>query len=273
VDFVSKLLMGNVTNHALAYNSSLNHLYVGFGPTFAVLNVRDRAHPALVGWADVVTSYSITGLAYPGSGTTVYATAGSGGLLKIDVSDPASPSKTGTCSPVGYAWDLHLVGTQAFVANGIGGGLSVIDTSTMTLTTSYNTLDKCYDVSVLGNYAYVADGNAVLVLDITTAPPTLMGTFATGSAQGVSAVSVGGLPRVFVADAMNTDLRILDAQNPSVPILLGSLDVTGNGADVWVDPTGSLAYLANGLGGLRVVSVSDPANPAEIGRASCRERG
>jgi hypothetical protein len=263
VDLVSKVLMGSISTHAIAYNASTKHLYVGFGPTFAVLNVRDRAHPALVGWADVATNASITGLAYPGSGTTVYAAAGLGGLLKIDVSDPASPSKTGTCSLAGYAWDLQLVGGQAFVADGIGVGLAVVDTATMTLTTSYNTPQACRDVAVLGNYAYVADGTSLLVLDISVVPPVLTGSYATGNSQGVSALYVGATPRVFVADSSSPDLRVLDASNPSAPSLLGSLETTGSGADVWVDPTASLAYLANGWGGLRVVSVSDPANPVE----------
>ncbi len=262
IDFVSRLFMGDATNHALAYNASTKHLYVGFGPTFAILNVFDKAHPALLGWADIAPGTQINGLAYPGSGTVVYAAAGSTGLIKVNVSVPASPSVSATCDTPGFAWDLFLSGSQAFVADGTGG-LRVINTTSMTETTSYDTPGNATDVSVLGAYAYVADWGTLQILDITVVPPVFAGSLPTVSSRGVSAVSVGGLPRVFVADSGTPDLRIVDASIPATPTQIGSLNTTGNGYDVFVDSGATTAFLANGIGGLRTINVTNPALPLE----------
>jgi hypothetical protein len=130
-------------------------------------------------------------------------------------------------------------------------------------TTSYDTPGNALDVSVLGGYAYVADYGTLQILDITTVPPSFAGSLATVGSRGVSAISVGGFPRVFVADSGTPDLRIVDASNPTAPTQVGSLNVEGAGMDVWVNSGATTACLANNWGGLRTVDVTDPAVPVE----------
>ena len=58
--------------------------------------------------------------------------------------------------------------------------------------------------------------------------------------------------------------RILDVSDPSSPVDRGSLDLYPDGVG-GLDVTGSLAYLANGTGGLRIVDVTNPSSPTVRG--------
>ena len=79
----------------------------------------------------------------------------------------------------------------------------------MTETTSYDTPGNATDVSVLGGYAYLADGATLQILDITVVPPVFAGSLPTvRSPGGGSAISAGGFPRVFVAVSGTPDLRM-----------------------------------------------------------------
>ena len=62
-----------------------------------------------------------------------------------------------------------------------------------------------------------------------------------------------------------TETALPDTHTPEPPVLLsevGALDELGSVADVHV--SGEYAYLADSSGGLQVVDISDPANPARV---------
>ncbi|MBI2939849.1 MAG: hypothetical protein HYY04_05365 [Chloroflexi bacterium] len=163
-----------------------------------------------------------------------YAYVGVGPRLVIlDVSDPADPV---------------LVGRSALLP-GVVNGLAV-------------------DAS----HAYIAAGDRGLrILEVGTNPasPTEVGFFDTSGWTSDVAV-VGNL--AYLADG-HLGLRILDVTNPAGPVEVGAYDTPGWTAGLAV--AGRYVYLADSAtrnkdgqnvpGSLRVVDVSDPAHPTEVG--------
>gem|GEM_PF-1040669 len=116
------------------------------------------------------------------------------------------------------------------------------------------------NVDVSGRYAYVAAGEAGLVVVDVANPrvPVIVGTVDTpGNADDVKVV--GNL--AYVADGPS-GLQIVDVSNPAAPVILGAVDTPGDAQDVAVH--GNLALVADGPGGVQVIDVSAPAHPVLI---------
>jgi hypothetical protein len=79
---------------------------------------------------------------------------------------------------------------------------------------------------------------------------TLVGSV-TNAAQEIAYIATGSY-----------GLAIVDVSNFQTPIVLGQVGFAGNASDVAVDPALNLAAVADRFGGLRLVNVVDPANPA-----------
>ncbi|MDD1458344.1 cadherin domain-containing protein, partial [Dolichospermum sp. ST_sed7] len=111
-------------------------------------------------------------------------------------------------------------------------------------------------VQVVGNYAYVADGDSGLqIIDISNpTTPTLKGNYDTsGLAYGVQVVG----NYAYVAD-YTSGLQIIDISNPTTPTLKGNYDTSGYALGVQV--VGNYAYVADSDGGLKIINVSEFAN-------------
>jgi len=119
------------------------------------------------------------------------------------------------------------------------------------------------DVAVQGDYAYVAVGLRLVVLDVSEPiTPTEVGSTAPFP-QFVEGVAVSGA-LAYVADGI-AGLRVVNVIDPSNPIEVGACDTPGYAEGVAV--AGGYAYVADGHYGLRIVDVSDPTNPAEVAYA------
>lgn len=154
-----------------------------------------------------------------------------------------------------------------------------------------------YNVAVAGNYAYVGQGQDMLVIDITdpsnpsrvgrvTTPAlvnnvALSGNYAyvangenglvivdvtnkttptirgTYDSESAYGVAVSG-NYTYVADGSN-GLVIVDVSNPDAPSLKGSRNTAGYSSNVVV--SGNYAYIADGADGLVVIDITNPANP------------
>ncbi|MFN7660260.1 MAG: LVIVD repeat-containing protein, partial [Dolichospermum sp.] len=109
----------------------------------------------------------------------------SGRLQIINISNPASPTKSGEYSfPLeGVVSNVQVLGNYAYVSAG-NRGLKIIDISNPTSPVLkgeyyYNHTGEAYDVQVVGKYAYVAFGLYGLeIIDISNpSSPTLVGSF------------------------------------------------------------------------------------------------
>jgi hypothetical protein len=159
-----------------------------------------------------------------------YAYVAANGLFTVmDISSPSQPRQVGYCvmPPGGHAMGVAVSGQYAYVASG-PSGLRVIDVSDRT-------------------------------------NPHEVGHWETEGAYTCSfwdVVVVGGY--AYVADALGF-LRVINISDPTSPEQAAGVPVSGSPRHVEV--AGGYAYLpdawANGMaGGIWVVDVSDPQNPA-----------
>lgn len=113
-------------------------------------------------------------------------------------------------------------------------------------------------VAVAGDYAYVAAGQAgLVVVDVSDLQaPRIVGTANTpGNANDVR---VSG-SFAYVADG-DRGLQIVDVSNPAAPRIAGSVDTRGTATDLAV--RGSLVYVADGPLGVQVIDAANPEAPA-----------
>ncbi|MBU2567094.1 beta-propeller fold lactonase family protein, partial [Patescibacteria group bacterium] len=112
------------------------------------------------------------------------------------------------------------------------------------------------DGVVVGDLLYVVDSTNLNIFDITDRlNPTLLGATSTINAQSVAVVD----DIAYVADG-SAGIRIIDVSNSALPVVLGSLDMTGQTCyDVKIK--GNYAYLPCYSEGVRVVDISDPSSP------------
>jgi hypothetical protein len=114
------------------------------------------------------------------------------------------------------------------------------------------------DIEVVGNYLYIADGQAGLrVVDISIpSDPIEIGFYDTQDAFRID-VSVG---YAYIAD--RSSLVIVNISNPAYPTYVGSYISPRDCWDVVV--MGSLAYVIDYFQGLRIVNISNPYSPIEV---------
>ncbi len=118
-------------------------------------------------------------------------------------------------------------------------------------------------VAVKGNYAYIALGARLSVLDVSSKSNPRLLPQSVLFDDLVEAVTVAPTAaQVYVATG-DSGLHILDIADPLRPVECGALDTPGSAADVAID--GTRAYVADSDEGLRIVDVHDAQRPREIG--------
>jgi hypothetical protein len=163
----------------------------------------------------------------------------------------------------GTSQDLRAFAVSGDLAVGVtaASNFDVFDISNLTLPIKISSDDfgaNLYDVAFVGNYAYVAAGNAGLkIVDLTDPTlPVVASTYnSPGSARGVALRG----NHVYLGDG-NSGLHIIDVSEPTSPVVLGSYDTSGFAYRL--DVEGDLAYLADGLEGLKVIDITDPSSPS-----------
>jgi len=116
-------------------------------------------------------------------------------------------------------------------------------------------------VALAGDYAYVADGPAGLLILGIQDPlnPAPVGNCDTDGQARKVALSSG---YAYVADDW-AGLQVINVNNPAAPVRVGGYDSSGETHDVAL--SGIHAFLAEGSAGLQVLDVRDPAEPRPVG--------
>ena len=150
-----------------------------------------------------------------------------------------------------------MTAAVCLVSAGVGAASDV----KLMLAGSYDTPGYAYDVAVSGSYAYVADANGLVIIDISNpAAPALAGSY-NAAGDAILNVVVSG-SYAYVTDKGN-GFVIIDISNPAAPVLAGSYDTAGDARGVAV--SGSYAYVADYTNGLVIIDISNPAAPALAG--------
>jgi len=265
-----------------------NYAYATFNQELAVLNIADPTHPTRVGYVALPSYgrdvYVANGYAY----VTVMDgyIYGENDLAVVNVSEPTRPVIVGLgASQIHEAQAVHVVGNYAYLVGGTGGsgGFAVINISNPISPTEagfYSGLEPARDISVVGNYAYVAAEPGLKVMNISNpANPTPAGALALpGQLQGVYVA--GGYAYV-TTEVWNNftahNFYVVDISNPTNPTQAGSVRVWGGfpGQANGVYVVGNYAYIAGACyvgypignyGGIQVVDVSNPHAPTNVTR-------
>ena len=134
----------------------------------------------------------------------------------------------------------------------------------------YETPDRLWAVHVDDGIAFLGGGDGLWMLDVSDpANITMLGFY--GTEYGVRSVSVND-DVAYIATG-HAGLQMLDVSNPASPTLLGShvtqrhthIGAGARGEVLDVVVAGTIAYLVDTYAGFRVLDVSDPAHPSEIG--------
>jgi hypothetical protein len=202
-----------------------------------------------------------------------YLAARGYGVLIVDLADPVHPIELGRF-PLLYASAIEANGNRVYVSS-YAGDFKILDVSDAAVPQELGSLTTSlvYDVTVRGDYAYLAEGSAadvggMRVVDISNSmTPTLVGED-TGctEAAGIDVSADGNL--TYVACVTDGTLRIVDTMDKSNPALLGSVALPGvpglpdyNVAHS-VAVVGNVAYVGDEYG-LDEVDVSNPAKPVQ----------
>ena len=116
-------------------------------------------------------------------------------------------------------------------------------------------------VAVAENRAYVVGSNSLRILDVTLpSSPQTMGSITVSDSMGANDVAIVGT-HAYVAAGVR-GLRVVDASNPFVPVIIGTADTPGSALDVAV--SGNYCYMADGVD-LKVIDISNPQAPQIVG--------
>jgi formylglycine-generating enzyme required for sulfatase activity len=211
------------------------HLYAAIDSRLVIYEISDPANPAQIGQSATYTD-TIEGLTVDGNYAYLafndYADNKSDGLAIIDISTPSAPSEAGLCDTPGEAWGVAVSGDHAYVADG-SQGLQVCDISLPSISAvvgSYTgTVGFDYSVAISGTTLYVGARNLYILNAADPTSPGYIGHYVPDNPEGYSrkGLAIAG-QKAYVGE---------------YPII----------------PPGTDG------GGLRIVDVSVPNNPSEIG--------
>lgn len=106
-------------------------------------------------------------------GDYAYVADYSSGLQVINITDPTTPTITGSYNTAGNAFEAVVEGNYAYLADD-WNGLTVIDISdhsNPTFAGFYYIVPMPRDIVIEGNYAYLADGGAGLQVVVNSISP------------------------------------------------------------------------------------------------------
>ncbi len=189
-------------------------------------------------------------------GSDVYAAVTSnteGGLQIVDITDPDNPTAAGQLAD---ANDLLLDAPLGVDVFPIGGKIY----ATMTSTSNGKAGLQIIDITDPDNptaAGQLADANNLL----------LEGTI------GVDVFTIGTKTYAAVSSVVEHGLQIIDVSDPDNPAAAGRLaDTTdlllrnAQGVDIFTTEDGTYAAVTSEFGGLQIIDVSDPDNPAAAGQ-------
>lgn len=148
--------------------------------------------------------------------------------------------------------------------------IDIADTQNPFIAGSLNLPGNPQDIAVSGNYAYVASDNDDQELQIINiSNPSSLGVIglfnAPGSANGNGIYFNGSKVYLARGSSSQNEFLAVDVFSPSLPVLVGSLNLGATGNDIVV--SGNYAYIASGLNSqeLQIIDITVPIQPTLAG--------
>lgn len=209
------------------------------------------------------------------SGNYACVAAGPYGLRLIDISDPSRPKEVGSYDTLNFANVVSQAGNYAYVATYPGeaeAGLHVVDISNPQnpIRVGFHLYDypsAPRDIAISGEMAYFANEFGLELIDISNPFNPFIAGFIElmepSSWVATVGVDISGTMAYVAQDSEG--IKIVDVTNQNNLILIGTFaDELSFSEDITV--VGDKAYIADGGKLFRVLDVSNPASPNELGR-------
>jgi len=255
----------DTVGQALAVEVAGSHAYVADGG-FTAVNISHPVHPGAVG--DLKVPEWLDDVAVAGDYAFLAA-----GFHVVDISDPEALTEVASCDLPWRAQTVEVDGDYVYLTDE-AVGLRVMDVSnpiSPTEVVSCTTSGPAHDLAVEADYAYIADGESGLVV-VDVSDPTSANSISVcplpGSADGVAAagryayVAGSAVWNPESESATGAGLHVIDVGERTDPMPVASI---GSWSGVAVAPAGDIVFVAAKSAGLRVVDVSTPQAPREVG--------
>jgi hypothetical protein len=259
-----------------------NYAYIADGDSgLQIINVSTPASPTQVG--NFPTPYWASGVSVVGN--YAYVITGEwdvdvdevfGGLIILDISNPASPQQVGTAN-LPCATGICVSGNYAYVtaimASTSPGGFLVIDVtdpSSPVRVASLQDTPGYEDIDIKGNYAYCSGGEnqGLDIIDISN-PTNPIIVNSDESPGKIRAAHISG-NYAYVASHYG-GLKVFNVSTPANPVLIGNYDASGDMEQLCI--SGNYAYAVDTFDNkLKVIDVSTPASPTCVGEYDKAER-
>ncbi|HYF63760.1 MAG TPA: hypothetical protein VD886_13150 [Herpetosiphonaceae bacterium] len=239
----------------------------------SIIDVRNPAAPSIISSVRLGKggqSLDVAGnLVYVGRGLCCIAGLEDSGLIVFDTTNVLSPTVRTAFVTGNLINAMRVVGTKVYMIN--HKSLTILDASVSPAAVigDFTLESRALDMAVAGDYAYViteSPAPALEVLDIRT-PNAIQRADSLGLTYPFDTLAVEN-DRAYLFGGSHTvdndEIRVIDISDPRDVSLIDSGAGGFNAADVVV--AGSVAYLADRNGGLRLFDVSDPAAIDELGR-------
>ncbi len=235
-----------------------NAVFITTPEMIKIINVSDKMNPVQTG-AFVVTPSTAASVAVKGN--YVYS-AVSTGLRIDDVSNLAFPVEVKFVPTGGISFDMDVNGNYAYLIHSPGDFsiFNIADPSNP-LKLSSTGVEYYFDIKVQGSYAYLLAGNKDLQI-FNISDPSNPTEVSSKTFFGISmGLAISG-NYLYVADASSIHgFKIINISDPVNPVVTGSIDSIGcNGVAV----LGNYAYLAATNSTIRIIDISDLANPVQV---------
>ncbi|MFG0245014.1 MAG: GC-type dockerin domain-anchored protein [Phycisphaerales bacterium JB052] len=254
------IAVGHVSGRAVDCEVAGDIAFVsGAAEGVSIYDVSDSTSPALLSQLVTVELALSTAV----NEDTLFVASGNQGLYSVDISMLSDPEVIRW-----YRFNFDQVnevvvdGKIAYLADSDDGlyVLDISDPANVVTLDLVETQDEIVSLKIQDGRAYVADSDAgLLVYDVTA--PTM--SFLIGEySQAGSVFSV--FPFGDLAVMLNFEqMHIIDVRDPKGSAVIG-MDTQADPAEA-VTVVGDIAYLSCGSQGLRIVDVSNPANPVQLG--------
>ena len=239
-----------------------NYVYAPTGNDLYVINVSNPIYPILSLGSATFTK-TVTGIKV--SGDYAYLTGGSGYFFVVDISGLPQKTYDNQISTIAYdhGRGLCVRGSHVY-ATYCQSGLHILDVSDPANVSevSITSIANACDVVVYDNYAFVAAGSGIQVVDISNLANPVIGQFLPGI--GLPKKLELRWPYLYVA---NSDFSVINVSDPTNISLAATISTYYITQDLYVADNEKFVFLSNNVdrgGQYQIINIDDPENPFSV---------
>lgn len=199
----------------------------------------------------------------------VMANGSVGGLQIANIADPARPVLIGSYDTPGSANSLAVAGDLVYLGDGYNG-MQIFDVSNpsapVLVGACCSSSLPIAGLALSGDFVYAIDGIALTVIDISdpAAPYVRSRLFRAGESRTVTARGAYAYVGTWALfSSAERGVGVIDCTDPGNLVEIGHVPTPGEPRDFALD--GDQLLLADGSGGLRIMSFTTMPIPAKIG--------